>query len=426
MKANIKTAFFTLCLCCCWLSAGAVNYYVKTTGNDSWKRLTTFFIAFLWLFAPTSNLLAQCVDSWYEIPVPWEFLMDDDSVNVYVKYEGDTLLYPLTTIDDGSQFFIEMVHGRNTFYNPLNADNCPPEPVIEYLLFLTFCRNAELDCFIPSGHPGSICSATFECSDDIHFWIPPPISYACNNITIDFPPKIFFPFNLVRFGISYVTVVNFTSYIGAKALLGGAYSSSNLMNTNLNTNFILPNLQPFNQPPWYYNGTEAVGNFPANTTDWVLLELRSKNNIDSIVYRRAALIMSNGDIIDTDGCNTIAFGANYNEYYVALRHRNHLDVISSEAIFLQGQQLDFTNPANVLNGESQMLLLNNGLFGLKPGDIDANGVITYSDFNAYKQQVAASNSYNKADCNLDGTVNLNDFNLIRANTSSIGISSIRY
>ncbi len=63
-----------------------------------------------------------------------------------------------------------------------------------------------------------------------------------------------------------------------KIQLQGAYNAVNgQMNTHLLQQNLLPLTQPFNTAPWNYNGNEALPNssyFPANTVDWILVELR--------------------------------------------------------------------------------------------------------------------------------------------------------
>jgi hypothetical protein len=98
----------------------------------------------------------------------------------------------------------------------------------------------------------------------------------------------------------------------------------------------LPSTQPYNRPPWNYNGTETVTTLPTNATDWVLVELRPAGNPILVTEQRAALILNNGNLADTDGSIGVKF---YNlgqggSYYVVLRHRNHLAVVSALPVSL--------------------------------------------------------------------------------------------
>ncbi len=84
--------------------------------------------------------------------------------------------------------------------------------------------------------------------------------------------------------------------------------------------------------------------------DWVFIELRSKLNPANKLLTRAALIQRDGDIVDLDGVSPVVFKAKVDDYYVALRHRNHLGVMTSQALPItrdrnNSQYVDFTSPA---------------------------------------------------------------------------------
>jgi len=220
--------------------------------------------------------------------------------------------------------------------------------------------------------------------------------------------------------------------VQARVLLEGAYIGNNEMHTSLQSTNTLPLEQPYANAPYNYMGNESVTaatNIPPNSTDWVLLELREANNSNNIVETRAAFVNSNGFLQDTDALLGVRF---YNliegeNYYLLIRHRNHLDVLSSMPISLPNTTpFDFTNPANVLGGATQLALFNDGNSGLLAGDFDSNGVITVEDFNYFTTQAAQIAQYLNADLNLDTNVTVNDFNIYLPNTSIIGVSQVRY
>ena len=63
------------------------------------------------------------------------------------------------------------------------------------------------------------------------------------------------------------------------------------MSTTLRDNFLLPLSQPFNVPPWNYNGMESVASIPPDVVDWVLLELRTLPDANSKIAARACFIV---------------------------------------------------------------------------------------------------------------------------------------
>jgi len=219
--------------------------------------------------------------------------------------------------------------------------------------------------------------------------------------------------------------------VRATAFLEGAYSGGS-MTTNLSTNQQIPLSQPFNNPPWNYFGTESVQNYnalPANTVDWVLVEVRDAVDKTFIIERKAAFLLSNGNVVDangtSNGVNFYALTAGTN-YHVSIKHRNHLGVITANAVQLpNATAVNFTNSTTAQAATTQMANVGPGVYALRAGDLNADGIISYSDLNTYLTQLLGLNPYRNADCNLSGTVSLSDFNLTRPNIGTIGLSPIR-
>lgn len=223
-----------------------------------------------------------------------------------------------------------------------------------------------------------------------------------------------------------------TATIGFKLYLQGAYlSASGVMSTALASGSgAMPLNQPFNAQPWSYTGAETIAQLPANATDWVLIEARNATNPNVIAETRAALLLNNGTLQDVSGTAGVQFYQLLpsTAYYFVVRHRNHLAVITAapQTVTVTGANIDFTLPANVMMGATQLKLLPNGAYALAAGDIDANGVITVADFNLYQAQASGLNGYFTADVNLNGSVTVADFNLYYPNSAMIGVSLVRY
>ncbi|MGB1206252.1 MAG: alkaline phosphatase D family protein [Chitinophagales bacterium] len=215
-----------------------------------------------------------------------------------------------------------------------------------------------------------------------------------------------------------------------RILLEGAYNvSSNSMTTTLYNNNLITAEQPFNRLPWNYEGTEIVSNTVAignDITDWVLVEIRNAADSSEIIEKRAGILLQNGWVKDIDGSNGLSFRnlTPNKEYFVSVRSRNHLAVISQAAIM--PLPYDFTSEMSQALGNGQLKELEPNVFGLFAGDFDANGVLTYSDFNAYILHYGSQNSYQNADVNLDGVVDDADFEMYQNNISKIGIDVIKY
>ncbi|MEK7415730.1 MAG: hypothetical protein AAB263_20685, partial [Planctomycetota bacterium] len=114
--------------------------------------------------------------------------------------------------------------------------------------------------------------------------------------------------------------------------------------------------------------------------DWVFVELRSSTSLDSVAATHAALLQRDGDVVDMDGVSNLHFGAatNAGEYYVAVRHRNHLGVMTGEAIELSPllQYIDFTDPGTLTSGAYSQVNIN-GTMAMWAGDLNSDGRSIY-------------------------------------------------
>jgi alpha-tubulin suppressor-like RCC1 family protein len=211
-----------------------------------------------------------------------------------------------------------------------------------------------------------------------------------------------------------------------------------MRNTLRDANMI-PIQQPYNTAPWNYAGTESTGtldNMPTNAVDWVLLELRDAADPTQIVWQKAALLLSDGSIQDADNPypNKVRLDLpdgnivpSNGSYYLVVRHRNHLAIISNSPIPIinNGLSYDFTLSPQTAMGNNQLVQINNR-YALKAGDIDGNGIINVTDFNILTTKMGTIGQYIGSDCDLNRVVTTSDFNLYGSNSSAIGVNLIRY
>jgi hypothetical protein len=172
--------------------------------------------------------------------------------------------------------------------------------------------------------------------------------------------------------------------VNIKAFLQGPYSSGS-MTTALRTAGVIPLTQPYTGSPWAYPGTEAVASIPASIVDWVLVELRTGTSSATKVATRAAFVKSDGTVVDLDGSSSVAFPASVvpGNYFIVLRHRNHLAAMSAAAVALNtsSAQYDFTGGLDKYYiGDAALLA--SGIYGLYAGDADAGGTVGALDRSA--------------------------------------------
>lgn len=255
-------------------------------------------------------------------------------------------------------------------------------------------------------------------------------AYTDNDVIIQFENISGYGNNLYidNVNINAVTTVP-ENRLYANVWLEGAYDvSSNTMNTTLNSNDDLPTTQPYNAVPWFYTGTESVSSMPTNITDWVLVKLYDSAT-SALQETKAALLRNDGVLLDVDGNEGVIFTTTnlWSNYFIVIEHRNHIGLKSNTAILLPNAltPYDFTVAANVQNSNSQTSLLEVGVVGMIAGDMQADNVINYADFNNYYNSQGQVLPYLNADCNLDGLINDDDFNLFLQNVGEIGIIEVR-
>ena len=195
--------------------------------------------------------------------------------------------------------------------------------------------------------------------------------------------------------------------------LQGSYNAETYsMNTSLNSSGLIPLSQPYNTVPWSYAGTESVASIPADVVDWILVELRTGTGPETKVATRAGFLKTDGNISDLDGTNLLAFpGLSGGNYYVVIRHRNHLPVMSSTPIAINSSSSGWglTNQSAVY-GTNALIDLGSGNFGMIAGDATGDGQVNVEDRNATWNNKNLT-GYRLDDVSLDGQVNVEDRNI---------------
>lgn len=130
--------------------------------------------------------------------------------------------------------------------------------------------------------------------------------------------------------------------IQAKIFLEGAYNSStNLMSTSLNDNNKLPFTSPFSED------LRTVTSIDETITDWILVQLYDELTNEPVVSK-SVFVKEDGMICLEDGSTAIPLDAGDGDYYLVLKHRNHLAVASKSKISVSAtsELYDFTSSDN--------------------------------------------------------------------------------
>lgn len=206
--------------------------------------------------------------------------------------------------------------------------------------------------------------------------------------------------------------------VSPKVFLQGPYNTNTfLMNDYLRSSGYLPLEEPYTDldfPQQNSGGGETTWASVLNLTgndaivDWVFVELRDKNAPGTVLATRSAMVQRDGNVVDVDGVSAVDFhGMPTDEYYVAVRHRNHLGVMTAVPLSLDSlatTTVDFTTPALAVWGTNALKDIGNGLLGLFASDLDASGVV-----DAYDRSISWNDrtltGYRSSDADLNGVTN---------------------
>lgn len=126
--------------------------------------------------------------------------------------------------------------------------------------------------------------------------------------------------------------------------------------------------------------------------DWVFIEIRDGSKLDSVVTTRAALLQRDGDVrdhrvftdprkMDADGYAYLTFDSTLaGDYYVAVRHRNHLGVMTNDAGLFSPivTKVDFTDKDfNALGIHSERMNEDSTEQYMWAGDVTSDRKIIY-------------------------------------------------
>lgn len=213
--------------------------------------------------------------------------------------------------------------------------------------------------------------------------------------------------------IEIMQKANDTAKLDLKVFLEGAFDGVS-MNSDLVESF--PNNQPYDQAPWFLDEPASVNSVNLNeVVDWCILELRITDG-DAVAalsvlpaFARAYLIMNDGSILDpTTGTLPWILDTIPGNKFIAIRHRNHLDILSAFPLEKNDSiyAYDFTTSASKVfgnnTGYSELLP---GIWGMTSGDADGNGVIDQIDVIVEWSSQAGKMGYFSADLNMDQQVN---------------------
>ncbi len=213
-------------------------------------------------------------------------------------------------------------------------------------------------------------------------------------------------------------------------LAGSATDASPPQRDNLRSLGLIPTTDPYGLQKSTTPEVLAVSGDDA-IVDWVLVEIRSSDDSSQVLTSLPALLQKDGDVVATDGLSPPVLGLDSGQYYIVVRHRNHLGVMTSSPVNLS-DTVDFTLPETSVFGIDSRKQTDSSMF-LWEGDVNMNGGIRYTgennDRDLILQEVGgvvptnSDGGYLATDVNMDGVVKYtgedNDRDLILLNIGGV-------
>jgi hypothetical protein len=214
--------------------------------------------------------------------------------------------------------------------------------------------------------------------------------------------------------------------VNVTVFLEGAYSGNDSMSVATTFRETLPDVHPYDGAtfdgfaPEYDVTTDPIV-VPEGMIDWVIVSLRSGLEAETEVARDEALLFEDGSIRNLDGTAPFVFAdVPSGSYRLAVMHRNHLSVMTSDLVPLGGAPatVDLSVLANAYSSDSAPLIqMSDGTYAMFAANGHPDIFVNALDFNVYLAATSTGETgYQQGDFNLDGFVQALDFNLYLKNT----------
>ena len=220
----------------------------------------------------------------------------------------------------------------------------------------------------------------------------------------------------------FAALQNYLPLLQLRVFLQGPYDAITTHQMSTAINSIIPSTSPYAQDPKHVTYT-----IPDSVTDWILLQFRPTKT-SAASSSKSCFLSKNGYVIDPNNLTTnISLGTLVSpdtNYYVVVKHRNHLAIMSSDSLQLNGIiTYDFTTDQTkaYTTGPNAMASFTDGKYGMYAGDANGDGQVTYNGPSNDKNSILSvvglltpnnivSDDYSsngKNDVNMDGTVTYN-------------------
>lgn len=256
---------------------------------------------------------------------------------------------------------------------------------VEGDMSLSTCTQADYDTKIQlyygsCGNLTCVYGSDDDCSSGsgslINFWADPTLTYY---LLVDGSG-----WQTGTFTLTFESIWDNECHTDIKAFLGGPYDpATGLMHDSLRTSGSFPLTEPYTALGYQHvgGGGEVIAPSVLSTSgqdavvDWVVLELRARMTPGTRVATRSALLQRDGDVVDLDGFSNPAFSVAEGRYHLAIRHRNHLGVMTMASMQDDAMVVDFSDPDVTVFGRDAARKAIDSTMVLWPGYLHGHPVL---------------------------------------------------
>ncbi|MBK7084135.1 MAG: hypothetical protein IPH53_05515 [Flavobacteriales bacterium] len=218
-----------------------------------------------------------------------------------------------------------------------------------------------------------------------------------------------------------------TPCVTLRVMLDGPFNAG-VMENQLRQEALIPLTEPFTALGYTHTGggggevaTASIfiasydGTPTSQVVDWVLIEYRDAMDPSVVAGSVSALVLGDGLVRYPNWKSLPTFAPDPNgSYYVAVRHRNHLGVMTAQPVdFSKSPYIDFSAIDTPVYGNNARKT-NSGMGTLRSGDVNFDGQVKYAGGSNDRDPIlvriggtvptASTSGYFAEDVNMDGLV----------------------
>ena len=159
----------------------------------------------------------------------------------------------------------------------------------------------------------------------------------------------------------------------------------NLMRDDLRVDNIIPTESPYSDKKTTDESVFTTVTEPDEAiVDWIWVEFRDKLDNTNVIHGQSALLNRDGFVMDIDGQSIFKPNVLGDDYYIAIKHRNHLGIMTALPVSINTDNtalIDFTDASNPITygTDAQTTLgMPTGIQAMWAGDGNGDGVVQYA------------------------------------------------